>query len=61
MAGRYASVLFTSASQKGSLFAVFEDMKFLSELYDHSETFKMFTENASVGQKEVEIFKEAIQ
>jgi len=32
-------VLFTTASQGGALYDVFEDMKFLGELYANSESF----------------------
>lgn len=34
--GRYANVLFTTASQKAALYDVYEDMQYLSELYTHS-------------------------
>jgi F0F1-type ATP synthase delta subunit len=37
--GRYATVLFTTASQASALYDVFEDMKFLGELYANSESF----------------------
>jgi F0F1-type ATP synthase delta subunit len=51
--GRYANVLFTTASGKGALYEVYEDMMYLSELYKHSEVFRQFTENAGVGNKEI--------
>ena len=51
--GRYANVLFTTASQKGALFDVYEDLMYLSELYTHSEIFRHFTENGGVGLKEI--------
>lgn len=38
--GRYANVLFTTASQKEALYEVYEDMMYLSELYTHSEIFR---------------------
>ena len=47
--GRYAGVLFTTASQKNALYDVYEDMMYLSQLYTHSESFRLFTENAGVG------------
>ena len=53
--GRYAGVLFTTASQKGALYDVYEDMMYLSQLYTHSESFRLFTENAGVGQKEIRL------
>lgn len=51
--GRYANVLFTTASGKGALYEVYEDMYYLSELYKHSDVFRQFTENAGVGNKEI--------
>lgn len=41
--GRYASVLFTSASQSEALFTIYEDIVFIKGMYDNSESFKMFT------------------
>jgi len=51
--GRYANVLFTTASQSNALFDVYEDMMYLSELYVHSTMFRQFTENGGVGIKEI--------
>ena len=51
--GRYASVLFTSASQAESLFTIFEDMTYIQSLYNNSESFKLFTQNAGVGSREI--------
>lgn len=53
--GRYANVLFTTASQKNALYEIYEDMMYLSELYTHSESFRQFTENAGVGSKEIKL------
>lgn len=38
--GRYANVLFTTASTREALFDVYEDMMFLGELYTHSDSFR---------------------
>lgn len=51
--GRYAGVLFTTASQNEDLYNVYEDMQYLRELYKNCESFRMFTENGGVGKKEV--------
>jgi len=51
--GRYANVLFTTASQKSALYDVYEDMMYLSQLYTHSEIFRQFTENGGVGAREI--------
>lgn len=59
--GRYASVLFTTASQEAALFDVYEDMKFLGELYANSESFQLFTQNAGVGVKEIRQFNSSLQ
>jgi ATP synthase F1 delta subunit len=58
--GRYAGVLFSTASQKEALFDVYEDMMYLSELHKHSESFRLFTENAGVGLKEITQLNEAL-
>lgn len=58
--GRYANVLFTTASAKEALFEVYEDMIYLSELYTHSEVFRQFTENAGVGHKEIKLLNKAL-
>jgi hypothetical protein len=51
--GRYSGVLFTTASQQSNLYKVYEDMKFLQEIYKNSETFRLFTENGGVGSIEI--------
>lgn len=38
--GRYAGVLFTTASKEEHLFAVLEDMKSLKELYNQVNTYQ---------------------
>jgi len=58
--GRYAAVLFTTASQKQALFTVYEDMMYLAELYTHCEQFRLFTENGGVGSKEIQKLNEAL-
>ena len=58
--GRYANVLFTTASSREALFDVYEDMMYLSELYSHSESFRQFTENAGVGHKEIRLLNKAL-
>lgn len=58
--GRYAGVLFTTASSREALYDVYEDMMYLSELYTHSESFRQFTENAGVGHKEIKLLNKAL-
>ena len=36
-------------------------MKYLEELYKHSESFELFTRNAGVGIKEVRLFNQGLQ
>jgi len=38
--GRYANVLFTTASSREALYEVYEDMMYLSEIFSHSESFR---------------------
>mmetsp|Transcript_17920 Transcript_17920/g.30481 ORF Transcript_17920/g.30481 Transcript_17920/m.30481 type:complete len:175 (-) Transcript_17920:474-998(-) len=47
--GRYATVLFTTASQQEALYTIYEDFTYLKQLYENSESFKQFTQNAGVG------------
>lgn len=54
-------MLFTTASQEKALYNVFEDMKFLADLYDHSESFQLFTQNAGVGLKEIRQFNQGLK
>ena len=56
MDGRYASVLFTTASQQEALYTIYEDFVYLRQLYDGSESFRLFTQNAGVGLKEIQKF-----
>lgn len=59
--GRYAGVLFTAASQNKALFEVFEDMRYLSELYATSESFRLFTENGGIGGREIRLLNAALR
>ncbi len=59
--GRYAGVLFTFASKEGQLYNVYEDIKYLQELYLNCETFRLFTENQGVGKKEIDQFNKVLQ
>ena len=58
--GRYAAVLFTSASEQESLYTIYEDIVYIKSLYDNSESFKLFTQNAGVGAKEIAAFNSAL-
>lgn len=51
--GRYSGVLFTTASQNGDLYNVYEDLRFMQEIYKNSEQFRLFTENGGVGSTEI--------
>lgn len=59
--GRYAYVLFTTASQNECLYTVFEDMKYLSLIHKNSEEFRQFTENAGVGSREIALLNIALK
>ena len=58
--GRYAAVLFSSASQQEALFTIYEDLVYIKALYANSESFKLFTQNAGVGAKEMDQFNQAL-
>jgi len=59
--GRYAGVLFSTASEQEALYLIYEDLVYLKGLYDNSEAFYLFTQNGGVGSKEVKQFNEALQ
>ena len=54
-------MLFTTASQEKGLYDVFEDMVYLGQLYDNSESFQLFTQNAGVGMKEIKLFNQSLK
>ena len=58
--GRYATVLFTAASKANSLHKIFEDMKFISELYKETESFRVITQNSGLSIDQVRELNEVI-
>jgi F-type H+-transporting ATPase subunit O len=58
--GRYAHVLFISASTEECLYSMYEDMRFLSEMFQNSEELAYFVTNQGVGAKEVAVFNEGL-
>lgn len=59
--GRYAAVLFSSASEQEALYTIYEDISYLKALFDNSESFKLFTQNAGIGAKEMRKFNDALK
>jgi len=59
--GRYASVLFSTASQQEALYSIYEDIVYIKGLYDASDSFKSFTQNAGVGKKEILLFNASLE
>eukprot|EP00357_Protocruzia_adherens_P019249 CAMPEP_0115015366 /NCGR_PEP_ID=MMETSP0216-20121206/26727_1 /TAXON_ID=223996 /ORGANISM="Protocruzia adherens, Strain Boccale" /LENGTH=228 /DNA_ID=CAMNT_0002385475 /DNA_START=52 /DNA_END=738 /DNA_ORIENTATION=- len=57
--GRYASSLFTAASQKKSLHTIFGDISEIKNLFDNSEAFRTFAFNESIKTgTQMEIIKD---
>ena len=54
-------MLFTSASQAGALYTIYEDLAYIQQLYDNSESFKLFVSNQGIGMKEITSFNEALR
>ena len=54
-------MLFTTASQEKALYDVFEDMIYIGQLYENSETFQLFTQNAGVGLREIKAFNQSLK
>ena len=59
--GRYATVLFSTASQQEALYSIYEDVTYIKGLYEASDSFKSFTQNAGVGKKEISQFNASLQ
>lgn len=59
--GRYAGVLFTSASQSEALFTIYEDITYIHELFKNCESFRLFTQNQGVGAREIRQFNEGLK
>jgi F-type H+-transporting ATPase subunit O len=59
--GRYASVLFTTASKQEGLATVLEDVKNLKEIYNQSDIFKNFVFNTAFKRTEQLAILEEIQ
>merc|ERR1712086_167391 len=47
--------------QSENLFAIFEDVAYLSALYKNSDSFSMFTKNTGVGAREIKDFNAALE
>jgi len=59
--GRYASVLFSTASQQECLYDIYEDITYIKGLYAASDSFKSFTQNAGVGGTQMKQFNESLE
>jgi ATP synthase F1 delta subunit len=60
ISGRYASVLFTAASRGESLHKVYEDMEFISGLYNHAEDFRILTQDSGLSVKQIKVLNDAL-
>lgn len=58
--GKYAGVLFSTASQSDSLHLVLQDMKYLKELSDSSAAFRQFLQNSSYKRSQQRSVLQAI-
>lgn len=59
--GRYAQVLFSTASQQEALYTIYEDISYIKGLYDASDSFKQFTQNGGVGKREMTQFNAGLE
>ncbi len=58
VSGRYAQTLFLAASQANELYNVYEDMTYISSVYEASESFRTFAANAGLNSKQINLFVE---
>lgn len=61
VAGRYAQTLFMGASQAKELYHVYNDMLYLTQLYETSSAFKTFTDNSGLNVIQLNSFSETIK
>lgn len=54
--GRYAQTLFITASKKEDLYNVFNDMTYLNSIYEKSEAFRTFADNAGLNSNQINTF-----
>jgi len=59
--GRYASVLFSSASKQEALSIILEDVRNLKEIYNQSESFRNFVFNTSFKRTEQTVVLEEVE
>jgi ATP synthase F1 delta subunit len=60
VAGRYASTLFIAASKEKSLYNVYEDMRYLSNLYENLESFRIFSDNSGLNATQIFSFSQEL-
>jgi len=58
VSGRYAQTLFIASSQAKELYNVYEDMTYISSVYEASESFRTFADNAGLNSKQINSFVE---
>lgn len=54
--GRYSETLFIAASREKNLYHVYNDMVYLSQLYDASESFRTLADNAGLNTNQLNSF-----
>lgn len=54
--GRYSETLFIAASQEKNLFNVYNDMVYLSQVYEASESFRTLADNAGLNTTQLNSF-----
>lgn len=60
IAGRYAHTLFVVASEENNLYKVYEDMKYVSHLYENLPSFRIFADNSGLNASQIYSFSEEL-
>ena len=58
--GRYSNTLFVVASEEGNLYHVYEDMKYLINLYEKLESFRLFADNSGLNAGQIYSFSQEL-
>lgn len=56
VSGRYAQTLFMVGSQANELYRVYQDMVYIADLYNDSETFRTFANNSGLNSNQINSF-----
>ena len=60
VAGRYSHTLFIAASKEKNLYNVYNDMKYIIEIYENMESFRILADNSGLNSAQLLSFSEEL-